>query len=90
MASRNLTEGALNKVQVSFRIDRTLKYKVLAKFGKPGLTVRDAMEACCEYANTGVALTKDMLDKIVAEEAEAYKKRMHNRLQRDIRKGYVT
>lgn len=91
MASRNLTEGAIDKVMVAFRCPRELKYKVLLKFGKTvsDECTTDAFIAASKAVTEDVNLTKEVLDRIVEEQAEAYKKRMRKRLDRDIRKGRV-
>lgn len=91
MASRNLTEGAVDKVMVAFRCPRELKYKVLLRFGKKvsDECTTEAFIAACTAVTEDVKLTKEILDRIVEEQAEAYKERMRKRLDRDIRKGRV-
>ncbi len=89
MGRRNLTEGALDKSLVSFRCPTELKYKVYVKFGKGGAETSDtdAFIACCEAATKDVKLTKEILDIILEEQAEAFKERMRKRLLRDMKNG---
>ena len=91
MGKTNLTEGALDKMMVAFRCPTELRYKVVAKFGKGGSDAKDtdAFIACCMAATSDVQLTKEMLDAILEEEANAYKERMRKRLLRDMKKGRV-
>lgn len=89
MGRQNLTEGAIDKVLVSFRCPLELKYKVYLKFGKGGTDSIDtqAFIACCEAATKDVKLTKEILDVILEEQAEAFKERMRKRLLRDMKNG---
>ena len=91
MGRTNLTEGALDKVVIAFRCPTELKYKVLAKFGagRKDDNYTDAFLKCIDSATSDVKLTKELLDAILEEEAEAYKERMRKRLLRDMKKGTV-
>lgn len=89
MGRQNLTEGALDKVLVSFRCPLELKYKVYMKFGKGGTNSIDtqAFIACCEAATKDVKLNKAAIDVILEEQANAFKERVKKRLLRDMANG---
>ena len=85
---RNLTEGALDKAAIAFRCPIELKYKMLVKFGKNlDDNLSDVLIKALETAAGDVQLTKEAVDRILDEEAEAYKKRMRARLLRDQKRG---
>lgn len=86
--ANKLTEGALDKVQISFRAPLELKYKLLVKFGKNlDDDITAVMLRAMDAAAGDVRLTKEAVDRILDEEAEAYKKRMRARLLRNQNKG---
>lgn len=89
MGKKNLTEGALDKVVIAFRCPTELKYKVLAKFGagRKDDNYTEAFLKCVQAATADVKLTKELLDAILEEEAEAYKERMRKRILRDVKRG---
>ena len=90
MGTNKLTEGALDKVTIAFRCPVELKYKLLVKFGKnldDDLTA--TMIRAIESVTKDVQLTKEAVDRILDDEAAAYKKRMRARLLRDQKSGRV-
>ena len=82
------TEGALDKVTIAFRCPLELKYKLLVKFGKNlDEDMTSIMIRAVDALTKDVQLTKDAVDRILDDEAEAYKKRMRARLLRKTKNG---
>ena len=82
------TEGALDKVTIAFRCPLELKYKLLVKFGNNlDEDMTSIMIRAVDALTKDVQLTKEAVDRILDDEAEAYKKRMRVRLLRKTKNG---
>jgi len=79
MASKNLTEGSLEKALVAIRIDVSLKRKVMKKYGGNGKSVSEAFRAMIEDAVSDVQMGRKDMVAVEEEVKSNYCKRMDKR-----------
>lgn len=79
MALKHTSEVAIDKCAIIARIKLEAKYKLLRRFGKPGMTPAECLKAGIDLLVADVKLTKKDWECIKDEMQSNFEKRMENR-----------